>query len=99
MEADRIARAFFTTAGDGDAAALSALLAREVEIHSDGSGKDIAFRNDIRGIDRAPRLFAELRRKYKAVPSLLRTATINGLSVDATVDADALSRVIGILTR
>lgn len=78
-EADRIARAFFTAAREGDAASLSALLARDVEIHADGGGKVIAFRNVIRGIDRALRLFAGLRRKYKPAPTFLRAAMINGL--------------------
>lgn len=85
-EADRIARAFFTAARDGDAAALSALLARDVEIHSDGGGKVIAFRNVVRGIDRALRLFAGLRRKYTSAPTLLRTATINGLPGYVSID-------------
>jgi RNA polymerase sigma-70 factor (ECF subfamily) len=78
-EADRIARAFFAAARDGDAAALSALLARDVEIHSDGGGKVIAFRNVIYGVERALRLFAGVRRKYASSPMLLRTAMINGL--------------------
>ena len=85
-EADRIAQAFFTAARDGDATALSALLAHDVEIHSDGGGKVIAFRNVVRGIDRALRLFAGLRRKYTAAPTLLRTATINGLPGYVSID-------------
>ena len=85
-EADRIARAFFTAARDGDAAALSALLARDVEIHSDGGGKVIAFRNVVRGIDRALRLFSGLRRKYTSAPTLVRTATINGLPGYVSID-------------
>lgn len=85
-EADRIARAFFTAARDGDTAALSTLLARDVEIHSDGGGKVIAFRNVVRGIDRALRLFAGLRRKHMSVPTLLRTATINGLPGYVSID-------------
>jgi hypothetical protein len=86
-EADRIARAFFAAARDGDAAALSALLARDVEIHSDGGGKVIAFRNVVRGIERALRLFTGLRRKYTSVPTLLRTATINGLPGSVSIVA------------
>lgn len=85
-EADRIVRAFFTAARDGDTAALSALLARDVEIHSDGGGKVIAFRNVVRGIDRALRLFAGLRRKHTSTPTLLRIATINGLPGYVSVD-------------
>jgi RNA polymerase sigma factor (sigma-70 family) len=85
-EADQIARAFFSAARDGDTVALSALLARDVEIHSDGGGKVIAFRNVVRGIDRALRLFAGLRRKYSSAPTLLRTATINGLPGYVSID-------------
>ncbi|WP_313331764.1 sigma-70 family RNA polymerase sigma factor [Sphingobium yanoikuyae] len=85
-EADRIARAFFTASRDGDADALSALLARDVEIYSDGGGKVIAFRNIVRGIDRALRLFTGLRRKYTSAPTLLRTATINGLPGYISID-------------
>lgn len=85
-EADRIARAFFTASRDGDAAALSALLARDVAIYSDGGGKVIAFRNIVRGIDRALRLFAGLKRKNASMPTLLRTATIDGLPGYVSVD-------------
>lgn len=85
-EADRIARAFFSAARDGDAAALSALLAQDVEIHSDGGGKVIAFRNVVRGIDRALRLFVGLRRKHMSAPTLVRTATIDGLPGYLSID-------------
>ena len=85
-EADRIAHAFFAAARDGDAAALATLLSRDVEIHSDGGGKVIAFRNVVRGIDRALRLFAGLRRKHRFTPKLLQTATINGLPGYVSLD-------------
>ena len=78
-EADRIARAFFAATRHGDAAALSALLTRDVETHADDGGKVIAFRNVVRGMARALRLFTGLRRTYTSAPTLLRTATINGL--------------------
>jgi hypothetical protein len=85
-EGERIARAFFAAARDGDAAALATLLSRDVEIHSDGGGKVIAFRNIVRGIDRALRLFAGLRRKHRFTPKLLRIATINGLPGYVSID-------------
>ena len=53
-EAERMARAFFAASSDGDAAALSAMLAEHVAIHSDGGGKVLAFRNVIRGAESAP---------------------------------------------
>lgn len=85
-EADRITRAFFTAARDGDTERLSEILARDVEIHTDGGGKVLAFRNIVHGIDRALRLFAGLRRKKATPPTLLRTARIDGLPGYLSVD-------------
>lgn len=85
-EADRITQAFFVAARDGDIASLASLLAQDVEIHSDGGGKVLAFRNVIRGVDRALRLFAELRRKNAPTAELLRTAEIDGLPGYISVD-------------
>lgn len=85
-EADRITQAFFAAARDGDTASLASLLAQEVEIHSDGGGKVMAFRNVIRGVDRALRLFAGLQRKNAPTAQLLRTAEIDGLPGYISVD-------------
>lgn len=85
-EADRIARAFFAASRDGDTDTLSELLAHDVEIYSDGGGKVIAFRNIVRGLDRALRLFAGLRRKNISVPTLLRTSMIDGLPGYVSID-------------
>jgi RNA polymerase sigma-70 factor (ECF subfamily) len=85
-EADRITQAFFVAARDGDTASLASLLAQEVEIHSDGGGKVMAFRNVIRGLDRALRLFAGLQRKNAPTAQLLRTAEIDGLPGYISVD-------------
>ncbi len=85
-DAERITNAFFVAARDGDVAALSALLARNVEIHADGGGKVLAFRNVIHGIERALRLFAGLRRKYFVPPTLLRVVTIDGLPGYVSLD-------------
>ncbi|MEG8039369.1 sigma-70 family RNA polymerase sigma factor [Sphingomonas sp. LR60] len=79
-EAARITSAFFTAARDGDARALSDLLAEDVAIHSDGGGRVLAFHNVIRGMAKAQRLFTGLRRKYRDTPlELLRFVTIDGL--------------------
>jgi RNA polymerase sigma factor (sigma-70 family) len=85
-EGERIARAFFAAARDGDAAALSALLAEDVAIHSDGGGKVIAFLNVIRGLDRAVRLFIGVARKPGYNPEWLRAATIDGLPGYLSID-------------
>jgi RNA polymerase sigma-70 factor (ECF subfamily) len=87
-EGDRLARAFFAAARDGDTAALSALLAHDVEIHTDGGGKVLAFRNVIHGVDRALRLYAGVRRKAVQPPTLLRTVTIDGLPGFVSIDRD-----------
>ena len=89
-EASRITQAFFVAARDGDTAALASLLAQEVEIHSDGGGKVLAFRNVIRGLDRALRLFAGLRRKAAPTAQLLRTAEIDGLPGYVSIDRGVL---------
>jgi RNA polymerase sigma-70 factor (ECF subfamily) len=89
-EADAIARAFFLAARDGDTATLSTLLAQEVEIHADGGGKVLAFRNVVRGLERALRLFVSVERKQVAPPTLLRTAMIDGLPGYISVDRDGV---------
>lgn len=78
-EADRIARAFFAASRDGDTAALASLLATDVELHSDGGGRVLAYPNVISGLDRLLRLFAGLRGKAYFQSVLLRTAIVDGL--------------------
>jgi RNA polymerase sigma factor (sigma-70 family) len=85
-EADRIARAFFAASRNGDVAALSAMLAQDVAIHSDGGGRVLAFPNIISGIDRALRLYVGLARKPYYQPVLLRTGIIDGLPGYITID-------------
>lgn len=89
-EADRITRAFFVAARDGDTTELATLLAEDVEIHTDGGGKVLAFRNVIRGVARALRLFAGVRRKTTTAPILLRTAIIDGLPGYISLDGRGL---------
>jgi RNA polymerase sigma-70 factor (ECF subfamily) len=85
-EANRVTHAFFVAARDGDTATLALLLAQAVEIPSDGGGKVFAFRNVVRGVDRALRLFAGLLRQNAQSAQLLRTAEIDGLSGHISVD-------------
>jgi RNA polymerase sigma-70 factor (ECF subfamily) len=98
-EAERIALAFFAAARDGDAAALSSLLASDVAIHSDGGGKVIAFRNVVRGIHKALRLFAGLRRKHRYAPVLLQTAIIDGLPGYVSIDRGAVLQTTALEVR
>src|SRR3546814_2624447 len=62
-EADGIARAFFVAARDGDMTALSMLLAKDVEIHTDGGGKVLALRTIVMCRANALRIFGDLRRQ------------------------------------
>ncbi|MBU0727024.1 MAG: sigma-70 family RNA polymerase sigma factor [Alphaproteobacteria bacterium] len=79
-EGDRLARAFFDAATKGDLQGLSALLAENAVLHSDGGGKVIAFHNPIAGLPRLLRLYAGLERKRIAADSvLLRPLRIDGL--------------------
>jgi RNA polymerase sigma-70 factor (ECF subfamily) len=79
-EAARITGAFCAAARDGDAQVLATLLAEDVAIHADGGGRVLAFRNVIRGVARAQRLFAGLHRKHRNAPdAFLRFVTIDGL--------------------
>lgn len=88
--ADAIARAFFVAARDGDTTTLSTLLSRDVEIHTDGGGKVLAFRNVVHGIERALRLFVSVERRQAAPPTLLRTTRIDGLPGYVSVDGDGV---------
>lgn len=89
-EGDRVARAFFAAARDGDTAALSKMLAQDVEIHTDGGGKVLAFRKVVRGLERALRLFDRVRRKAAQPPTLLRCVTIDGLPGYVSIDRESV---------
>lgn len=98
-EADGIARAFFAASREGDVTVLSALLARDVEIHSDGGGKVLAFREVIRGRERALRLFVSARRKTMIPPTLLRTAIIDGLAGYVSLDSNGVLQTTALEIR
>ena len=87
-EAHRIARAFFDAARGGDTTTLASLLAQDVEIHADGGGKVSAFRNVVHGIENALRLFGHVSGHEKRLPTLLRTAIIDGLPGYISNDAE-----------
>jgi RNA polymerase sigma-70 factor (ECF subfamily) len=89
-EADRIIDAFFEATRVGDPAALSALLAEDVVVHSDGGGRVPAAINVIRGADRVLRLFVGLVRKFDHEPVLMRTLTIDGLPGLVALDGNGV---------
>ncbi|WP_235907898.1 RNA polymerase sigma factor SigJ [Siccirubricoccus phaeus] len=88
-EAERITRAFLAAARGGDEAALAALLAQDVVLHTDGGGVRPAARNLILGAAKVGRFFAGLARKH--VPgALLHMGRINRLPGFVTLEADGL---------
>jgi len=98
-EAERLAQAFFKAANDGDIDQLSLMLAQDVEIHADGGGKAFAFLQVVRGLDRALRLFAGLRMKGEAPPTLIRTELISGLPGFISVDRAGLLQTTALDVR
>jgi RNA polymerase sigma-70 factor (ECF subfamily) len=84
-----IVQAFGAASRSGDMAALGALLAADVSIHSDGGGKRPAAVRPVLGRRTVLRLFkafAVLARKYP--PRSVRVAFINGLPGFVTQEAD-----------
>jgi RNA polymerase sigma-70 factor (ECF subfamily) len=84
-----IAEAFYAASRSGDMAALGAMLASDVSIHSDGGGKRSAAVAPVLGRRTALRLLkalAVLARKYP--PRAMRTAMVNGLPGFVTREAD-----------
>ena len=67
---EELAKAFFDAAKSGDTKNLTNLLARDVQLHSDGGGKIIATLNPIYGRDKVIRFFAGLARKASADESV-----------------------------
>ncbi len=84
-----LAEAFFTASRNGDMKALSAMLAADVSVHSDGGGKRPAAMRPIVGFDavmRASERLAVLFRHHRS--KLVRAGFINGLPGFITLEAD-----------
>ncbi|SLN58275.1 ECF RNA polymerase sigma factor SigJ [Ruegeria meonggei] len=77
---EELAKAFFNAAKSGDTQHLTNLLARDVQLHSDGGGKIIATLNPIYGRDKVTRFFTGLARKPSAQQTFTRVICwLNGL--------------------
>ncbi|WP_207538927.1 sigma-70 family RNA polymerase sigma factor [Sabulicella rubraurantiaca] len=98
-EARRIAAAFLAASREGDEAALRALLARDVVLHTDGGGVRPAARNLIAGAEKVGRFFAGLARKRSAAPELLHLGRINALPGFVTLEADGLPQTTALEIR
>ncbi len=104
-EGSRLLAAFQRAAASGDMAALTAILADDAVLYSDGGGKRAAALNPIRGADRITRFLAGISRKS---PSLLaldaRPAAVNGLAgfvlreADGSLDTLAIDHRDGRIT-
>ncbi len=83
-----IAEAFFKASRSGDMTALSAMLAADVSMHTDGGGKKPAAMKPMLGFDAVMRFHAALAEFFGRNGSrFLRFATINGLPGFVTVEA------------
>lgn len=98
-EADRIARAFFAAARDGDVAALRTMLAEDVAVYSDGGGRVLAFRNPILGVAKVLRMFAGLARKHAYRPVMLKPVSIDGLPGYVSIDRGQLLQTTALEIR
>jgi len=98
-EADRITRAFFAAARDGDVAALQTMLAEDVAVYSDGGGRVLAFRNPILGVAKVLRMFAGLARKHLYRPVMLKPVSIDGLPGYVSIDRGQLLQTTALEIR
>lgn len=99
-EAERLARAFLAASRSGEEAALRAMLAQDVVLHSDGGGVRAAALNPIQGADKVARLFAALARKQVApAPPILHCGRINGLPGFVTLEPDGLPQTTTLEVR
>ena len=84
-----IAEAFFKASRSGDMTALSAMLAADVSVHSDGGGKKRAAMRPIFGIEDVMKLHGGLARLFAQHGSrFLRFAFINGLPGFVSMEKD-----------
>ena len=83
-----IAEAFFKASRSGDMTALSAMLASDVSLHSDGGGKKPAAMKPFLGFDAVLNLHRSLAKLFAENGSrFVRFAIINGLPGFVTVEA------------
>jgi RNA polymerase sigma-70 factor (ECF subfamily) len=89
-EGTLLAEAFLVASQTGDEAALRALLAADVIMHTDGGGIRPAALKPIYGAEKAARMLARLAKKKPAIPALLYAGRINGAPGYVTREGDGL---------
>jgi len=95
-ELQQLAAAFVTAMSTGDVQGLTALLASDAVLISDGGGRRAAALRPIRGADRVARFFVGVAAKY---PDALRAtrvelATVNGLPGWLVFREDGIDRTV-----
>jgi RNA polymerase sigma-70 factor (ECF subfamily) len=99
-ESRALTEAFFRAAKTGDMAALTQLLAQDVELVSDGGGKAMAALNPIYGRDKVMRLAEGLAHKYGAhLPPRWRFAMLNGLPAILSQEPEGLVQATALEIR
>lgn len=94
----KIAQAFFAASRGGEIAPLSALLASDVRLHSDGGGKRPAVARIMLGLDQVTRTYAAIARLTRGhAGDLIRFAWINGLPGYVTREADGVLQTTALL--
>jgi len=96
-EAERLANAFLKASREGDAETLKALLADDVEFHTDGGGVRPAALNVIAGRDKVMAFFTGIARKTGgALPRILHVGTINAAPGLVTLESDGLPQTTAL---
>ena len=99
-EGRALTEAFFRASKTGDMAALTQLLAQDVELVSDGGGKVLATLNPIYGRAKVMRLAEGLARKSGAhLPPRWRFAMLNGLPAILSLEPEGLVQATALEIR
>ncbi|WP_260002866.1 RNA polymerase sigma factor SigJ [Leisingera caerulea] len=95
-----LAEAFFRASKTGDTAALTQMLAQDVQLVSDGGGKAMATLNPIYGLERVLRLCEGLARKAgRVLPAHWRLCQLNGLPAILSREPDGILQAVALEVR
>ncbi|MGK6319705.1 sigma-70 family RNA polymerase sigma factor [Sphingomonas sp. DT-204] len=93
-----IAAAFFAASREGDMARLSAMLASDVAVYSDGGGKRVAGLRPIIGFTDVMKLWTSLARFFRGGTSqMVRYGFVNGLPGFVTREGDGMLQTTALL--
>jgi RNA polymerase sigma-70 factor, ECF subfamily len=99
-EGRSLTSAFLTAAYTGDATGLTAMLAEDARLISDGGGRRRGALNPVVGADRIARFFVGIVSKLRAAgldrQMSARPVTLNGLPGALVFDANGLERTVAL---